>query len=302
MRYMIRMIMPRAGRLRPALSLWLLSIALLISTAAAVTGCAGNGTVSTRQPETVQVLTDATATVPQGAQAPSYTFAVCGDNRAEGIENGVFPRIIESARAKGAAFIVNTGDITGDGSLEELTLYRDVTSASGLGFYSVPGNHDVGSGGVSAAFENVIGPLYSSFDFGGDHFILLDNADDRVGIDAAQMQWFVADIAANAGRNHQFIFTHIPVADPSLPSGHVTGERGGRGCVRGSSSFRKPLNTLTSAASSSATYMPIFHTCLAAKGLSSPAGRARRCIFRRAPAAFIITCWSASVPIKSMSR
>jgi 3',5'-cyclic AMP phosphodiesterase CpdA len=164
---------------------------------------------------------------------PLYTFAVCGDNRAIGIESGVLPGIIESAKARGAEFMVNTGDISGDGSREELILYRDLIESSGLKFHTVPGNHDIGSGGVSQDYEEIIGPYYFSFDYAGDHFIILDNADDRTGIDDNQMGWFSADLAANSRKPHQFVFIHIPIADPSLPSEHVSGEKGGEGLRTG---------------------------------------------------------------------
>lgn len=169
-------------------------------------------------------------TIPSGT---AYSFAVAGDNRITGIENGVLGRIIESARSRGAAFIVNTGDITGDGSRLELETYKNYTDASGIKFYSVPGNHDVGKGGTSRAYEEIIGPEYYSFDYAPDHFIILDNADDDTGINDAQMQWYVADLDANQGDRHTFIFTHVPFADPDLPSGHVSGEKGAAGLESG---------------------------------------------------------------------
>jgi hypothetical protein len=47
------------------------------------------------------------------------------------------------------------------------------------------------------------------------------------------MQWLSADLAANFGKPHQFIFAHIPIADSSLPSDHVSGEKGGEGLRSG---------------------------------------------------------------------
>ena len=129
--------------------------------------------------------------------------------------------------------MVDTGDVSSGGSRDQLERYRDLTDGSGLRFYSVPGNHDVGRGGRSDAWTNIIGATYFSFDYAGDHFVVVDNADDRTGIDAEQLQWLDTDLAANAGKPRQFIFAHIPVADPSLPSGHVSGEKGGEGLRSG---------------------------------------------------------------------
>ncbi|MDO8736878.1 MAG: metallophosphoesterase [Thermoleophilia bacterium] len=193
-----------------------------------VTGC-GNGASSTDTLQSPAVVEQASTV---GLQ-PSYIFAVCGDNRTMGIESGVLPKIIESAKARGAVFMVDTGDVTESGEPEELLLYRNLTEASGLRFYTVPGNHDVGSGGVSDAYEQIIGSYYFSFDYAGDNFIVVDNADDRTGIDAAQMQWLKENLDSGNNKPHQFIFAHIPVTDPSLPSDHVSGEKGGEGLRSG---------------------------------------------------------------------
>jgi len=206
------------------------AILMLIALLPAVIGCGGDSGGSTTPASTIAPV----STTDTNAVTPAlYRFAVCGDNRMEGIANGVLPRIIDSAKTNGAAFIVDTGDISGDGSSEELTSYRDLTDSSGIKFYAVPGNHDVGSGGESWAYENIIGATYYGFDYHGDHFIIINNADDQIGIDDTQMQWIEADLAANAGKPRQFIFAHIPIADPSLPSGHVTGEEGGAGLRSG---------------------------------------------------------------------
>lgn len=177
-----------------------------------------------------------TGAVPQPtvtAAPDAYSFAVCGDNRTTGIESGVMGRIIESAKARGASFIVNTGDVTDGGDRDELLEYKAYTDASGIMFYTVPGNHDVGKGGVSRAYEEIIGPYYYSFDYGPDHFVVLDNADDEVGIDDVQMNWFTQDLDANRGMVHTFVFTHIPIADSDIPSGHVSGEKGAAGLESG---------------------------------------------------------------------
>jgi len=195
------------------------------------TGTGTTGSTDATIPETsVNASTDAaTGTTPSAG----YTFAVCGDNRIEGINNGVLGRIIASAKSRGAAFMVDTGDVTTSGSRQQLETFRQYTEAEGLTFHSVPGNHDVGSGGVSDAWDEIIGPLYYSFDYQGDHFVVVDNADDATGISEAQMQWYTADLDAHASDPRTFVFAHIPVADPGLESGHATGEKGQTGLESG---------------------------------------------------------------------
>ena len=208
-------------------------VALVLMLVFVIVGCGASGVVNESQTQPGAPNSISTGTAGDAASPVIYTFAVCGDNRTMGIENGILPRIIESAKARGADFMVNTGDVSGDGSRGELTLYQNLIEASGLRIYTVPGNHDVGRGGTSEAYESIIGATYYSFDQGGDHFIVLDNADDRVGIDQTQMQWLTADLARNSSKPRQFIFAHIPVADPSLSSGHVSGELGDEGLRSG---------------------------------------------------------------------
>ncbi len=207
---------------------WFSGILLLAVLLAA--GCGGNA--SNLENTSTGAEPSQTVTATQASPA-LYTFAVCGDNRTLGIENGVLPRILDSAKARGAQFMVNTGDVSNSGDSPELSRYKDLVDGSGLKVYTVPGNHDIGAGGVSAAYASIIGQYYYSFDYRGDHFIILDNADDSTGIDAAQMSWFEGDLAANAASPHQFIFAHVPVADPSLPSSHAAGETGAAGLQSG---------------------------------------------------------------------
>ena len=208
-------------------------IAILVFLVLFAVGCGAGGDAQTSATTTLEPPAAATTTTAPTTAFSSYTFAVCGDNRITGIENGILQKIVDSAKANGAPFIVNTGDITTSGTREELWRYREFTEASGIRFYNVPGNHDVGKGGVNADYESVIGPYYYSFDYGGDHFVVLDNADDATGIDAAQTQWYTAGLDSHKNQRRQFIFTHIPVASPSLPSGHVAGEKGNAGFKSG---------------------------------------------------------------------
>lgn len=201
----------------------------------ALAGCNGSAdsTESSTGPEAASVSRQTSQATQPSVSTSTYTFAVCGDNRTEGINNGVLGRIIASAKDRGAAFMVDTGDVSTVGSRQQLQYYKDYTQEQGMTFYSVPGNHDVGNGGVSAAWQETLGPEYYGFEYAGDHFVVLDNADDHTGISDEQMQWYTADLESHAIDPHTFIFAHIPVADPGLESGHVTGEQGNAGLESG---------------------------------------------------------------------
>ncbi|MBE0429814.1 MAG: metallophosphoesterase [Thermoleophilia bacterium] len=214
---------------RLVLVLLLASVILATGSACGIAGESRNGPAETDRAGSSTIG----ITAPSATDEDSFTFAVAGDNRVDGIEGGVLGRIIDSAKSRGAAFMVNTGDISTSGTREELTLYRDHTEASGLKSYPVIGNHDLEFGESSQTYTEVIGPTYYSFDYANSHFILLDNADDRQGVDAAQMEWYIADLDASADATNTFIFTHIPVAGSGLASDHVAGEKGPAGLESG---------------------------------------------------------------------
>lgn len=209
----------------------LLAFAVVLLAIFTASSCGNDGPATA--PPATSTVTPASSTATSVQEASTYSFAVCGDNRITGIENGTMDRIVASAREQGVAFVVNTGDLTTTGDIDELRRYREYTDASGLKWYAVPGNHDVGAGGVSAAYEEVIGAYYYSFDYGGDHFVIINNSDDATGIDETQMSWLTADLVAGDADRRQFIFTHIPIASPSLGSGHATGEKSEAGLKSG---------------------------------------------------------------------
>ncbi|GBE58410.1 calcineurin-like phosphoesterase [bacterium BMS3Abin01] len=177
-------------------------------------GCSGDAGAGTAQ----ATRAGSSGTVVPAADV-SYRFAVCGDNRLRGIENGVLERIVESARNRGAGFIVDNGDLTNNGTVAELELYRSFTESSGIRFYSVIGNHDLGPVLAGEAYREVIGPLYYSFDYAGDHFIVVDNADLFKGIDTEQLQWLIRDLQDSAGMGRQFVFAHVPMNSPADDDG-----------------------------------------------------------------------------------
>jgi 3',5'-cyclic AMP phosphodiesterase CpdA len=217
----------------------LAALLFTLAMTAIATGCGSGPAAGTGATRMAPAAPQAASTVP-GA---NYTFAVCGDNRTEGIGNGTLTKIIQSAKAKGAAFIVDTGDVSNVGNRVQLTEYLKFTQNAGIRFYTVPGNHDVGKGGVSDAYASVIGAYYYSFNYGGDHYLVADNADDSTGIDGKQMSWIETDLAANRDKRHQFIFAHIPVASPTLDAGHVTGEGSDAGLESGKQLAQLAENT-----------------------------------------------------------
>ncbi len=95
--------------------------------------------------------------------------------------------------------------------------------------YSVLGNHDVwgwcakenwddqpGFGKTLALDRLKMDKSYYSFDAGGWHFVMLDNVQRREkayfgDLDAPQLEWLKADLAANDSKKPVCVISHIPI-------------------------------------------------------------------------------------------
>jgi 3',5'-cyclic-AMP phosphodiesterase len=140
------------------------------------------------------------------------------------------------ARTFKADFAINGGDHVFDAlavpkqrALALFDLYDKTQQDLGLKVYHTLGNHDVlgvyPASGISPTeplfgkklFEDRFGKAYYSFDHKGHHFIVLDSigiTDDRAyegRIDAAQLQWLAADLAALPSGTPIIVSVHIPL-------------------------------------------------------------------------------------------
>jgi len=142
----------------------------------------------------------------------------------------------KKARGVKADFAINGGDHVFDAlavpkerALTLFDLYDKTEQDLGLKLYHTIGNHDVlgvyPASGISQddplygkkLFEQRFGKLYYSFDHKGHHFIVLDSigiTPDRAyegRIDAAQLQWLAADLAALPAGTPIIVSVHIPL-------------------------------------------------------------------------------------------
>ncbi len=126
-------------------------------------------------------------------------------------------RLVSEAASAGSppAFIVDTGDITEAGQAAEYDKFKSAIeplTAAKIGFYAVPGNHDVRwSAAGKEDFAHAFGKLYQSFDYGGAHFILLDStvALEHWGhFDKAELDWLEKDLKRVRQDAPIFVFMH----------------------------------------------------------------------------------------------
>src|SRR5579872_58820 len=147
-----------------------------------------------------------------------FTFLDITDAR-QAPSGGLEPlrRLISDTVAAGAppSFIVDTGDVTQTGKPEEYDQFKSVIRPLGpakIGFYAVPGNHDVRwSADGKEEFARQFGKDYQSFDYAGNHFILLDStvALEHWGhIEKAELDWLDRDLKRIKADTPVFVFLH----------------------------------------------------------------------------------------------
>jgi 3',5'-cyclic AMP phosphodiesterase CpdA len=118
---------------------------------------------------------------------------------------------------------------------EVFDLYAETVKPLNMPVHTIIGNHDVygisTNGGVAPAdpqygkrmFEDRIGPLYSSFDYRGWHFVLLDSIRNGIPgkefigfVDEPQIAWLKDDLARMKPGSKLAVVTHIPLVSAVL--------------------------------------------------------------------------------------
>jgi 3',5'-cyclic AMP phosphodiesterase CpdA len=146
-----------------------------------------------------------------------FSFVVFGDNR-DGQDT--FSDLIQKVNAEpNLSFAISTGDFVSRGSLREYQAYLKLIKKLNLKLYHAMGNHDAVYGGY-VNYNKFFGPAFSSFDFRGAHFVLIDNSFDR-RLTKSQLHWLKNDLASHKGKKI-FVFMHRPCWDPfGVFGGHI---------------------------------------------------------------------------------
>ncbi len=125
-------------------------------------------------------------------------------------------------------FIIGLGDYTDVGTVEELKKAKKELDSVGLRYFLIPGDHDLWDCRnrqliPTACFKEVFGPSYQAFTYENFEFLLLNNADNYIGVDQEQSQWIDQELerSKQSGVKGVFVFLHEPLYHPS--SDHVMG-------------------------------------------------------------------------------
>jgi predicted phosphodiesterase len=150
---------------------------------------------------------------PPDVDPAGFRFAIFGDPQvhADGVHR--VGRLREEVRARGIDFVCVLGDLTHDGTADQLMLMRAALDSLGVPWYAVPGNHDLYQPDGWERFKELCGPGVKSFDAGGRvRIILFDTASGVIG--PTQFRWLEAELARPGIK---VLGTHYPLYDGGAP-------------------------------------------------------------------------------------
>ena len=116
--------------------------------------------------------------------------------------------------------IIASGDLTNRGTLDELTHFKGAIGAIDVPVFLLFGGHDgneerfAGETGTTFVrhYEQILGPTYFSFDWGGRHFVLYPNEETFFSPEdqARKRKWFWADLALQPEGRPIVVVVHTP--------------------------------------------------------------------------------------------
>ncbi len=136
-----------------------------------------------------------------------FAFGVLSDvQRAVDRVQDVFARIDEETDL---AFVLTSGDLTSDGTAEQMDRFQDELRSLSIPMYGTLGNHDVFD--APTPWHGRFGRCNLHFRHRGVVFTAVDSADGTV--DPLVYDWLEDWLGASKQRAHVFV-THVPMLDP----------------------------------------------------------------------------------------
>ena len=151
-----------------------------------------------------------------------FQFAVVADSH----ENETsFPMVLERIKGEAVDFLIHLGDLVNAGEFEKLKQAKSFLDNTGISYYVIPGDHDYNwqPEHSLANFKEVFEAeqIYSSFEYNGVLFVLLDNSDNSDEVDVAQTKWLKEQLSAINNKqltiSNLFVFSHKPFSSLYFP-------------------------------------------------------------------------------------
>lgn len=167
------------------------------------------------------------ASVQNGGQT-GLAFAVIGDTEGHA---DLFKAALAEAKSLGAEFVIHTGDISEDGSPENMARMAEVVAQSGIEVMTAVGNHDIRDDPTRQLFIERFNQPNLAFDRDQYRFLLLDNADRKVGFSDATLEFARRDFETHPNDRYVLVF-HRPfdlplaalVGDDETPASRMTND------------------------------------------------------------------------------
>lgn len=168
-----------------------------------------------------------TVVVPKTSSKSLFKFLLVADSHSD---NNNLQKAISQAKTKypDLVFVIGLGDYTEVGTVDEMQKAKTEFDLANLRYFLIPGDHDLWDSRDKnqpplTNFRQIFGPTYQSFEFNNFKFILLDNSDNYLGMDEAQLKWFKGELEKSKGEQVKaiFVFVHEPLFHPS--SDHIMG-------------------------------------------------------------------------------
>jgi len=170
-----------------------------------------------------------------------FKFIHASDTHVDSLNLPRMTRFRQMADSIGAAFVLVSGDLVRDALRQtEVTasayykLYVQEISKFKMPVYSALGNHEIfgierDKSLVSEdhplygkkMYRSFLGPNYYSFNYGGIHFVSIDDVDYQNlyyfgGVDSLQLQWLEKDLKVIPKSTPVITFNHIPFISPGF--------------------------------------------------------------------------------------
>lgn len=158
--------------------------------------------------------------IPLGSLTPpndrqkQYSFGAISDvhYHSEDAERDFTRALTYFNNSDDVSFVCICGDLTNNGTDSELSKYKSAvqTYSPAVAVYAIPGNHDTYSSLQSRIEEYTGQPLYYSFSYGQDVFIMVGiSADGEVNFFTAEiLQWLYEVLEENRNKRC-FLFFHV---------------------------------------------------------------------------------------------
>ena len=155
-------------------------------------------------------------------------FAVIGDTEGHA---DIYASAIRIAKEHGASFMIHTGDVSAEGEVDDLNRMSAVGKEAGLEIFSAVGNHDIRSDNSRNAFRQAFNEPNLAIDRGAYRFLILDNADRKVGFSDETLQFLKNEVAEHPQAEYVVVFHrpfHLPLApilgDDETPTSRPTND------------------------------------------------------------------------------